>query len=418
MKSIQLLLMLIIANANSSFSQQLKVLFIGNSYTYVNDLPNLLYNIALSKGDTITFDSYTPGGYTFEQHSTDPAAIAKIYSQQWDIVILQEQSQRPSFPPTQVAVEVYPYAAMLDSMIHDNNPCSETVFYMTWGRKNGDASNCAGWPPVCTYEGMQARLRESYLEMGMLNNATVAPVGAAFSNAINLNPVFDLYNPDESHPSIYGSYLAACVFYATIFHKSPIGSTFSSTIGIQDAAFLQNSAQVVVNDSISTWYQYGNIPYAAFSYATNGTTVQFSNNSINGTSYSWNFGDGATSNALNPGHTYSQAGSYIVTLSINSTCSSDFYTDTIQIGTTSISDAVNDCNLFYDFQINAVKFNCNLFVNSLTLYDVQGRMVKKVEINNTLSVVPFDISELSQGIYLLKAEGAWGLKTTKLIVSQ
>ena len=112
----------------SAFAQK-KILFLGNSYTAVNNLPNLLYQMALADGETIIFDSYTPGGYTLQQHSNDVTALAKINSQAWDVVVLQEQSQLPSFPPFQVITDVLPFAKKLDSLIHVNNPCTQTVFY-------------------------------------------------------------------------------------------------------------------------------------------------------------------------------------------------------------------------------------------------------------------------------------------------
>ncbi|MBK9318567.1 MAG: hypothetical protein IPM91_06900 [Bacteroidetes bacterium] len=132
-------------------SQQTKILFIGNSYTASNNLPQLFTDLALSMGDTVFVDSNTPGGYTFQGHTTNATTLAKINTQPWDFVFLQEQSQLPSFSPPQVAVDVYPYARMLDSLIYVNDSCTETVFYMTWGRKYGDAGNCANWPPVCTF---------------------------------------------------------------------------------------------------------------------------------------------------------------------------------------------------------------------------------------------------------------------------
>lgn len=416
MKKLKLTLLFLCAFTLSTLAQPVKILFIGNSYTGVNNLPNLVYNFAFSKGDTLITNSYTPGGYTFQQHSADSNAIAKIYLDQWDFVVLQEQSQLPSFPPAQVAAEVYPYATLLDSMIHDNNPCSETMFYMTWGRKNGDASNCAGWPPVCTYEGMQARLRESYMEMAQQNNSTVAPVGAAFSYVRSLNPTFDLYNPDESHPSIQGSYLAACVFYAAIFHKTPVGSTFLATLSQQDAALLQNAAKTVVLDSISTWYQYGNIPFADFNAASNNLTVQFTNQSLNSSTYSWNFGDGGTSTALNPAHTYPQTGSYVVSLTVSSNCRTDVFTDTIQVGPTYVADPFKDCELFYSYSSGALKSNCGFGLQSIILYDLQGREVRKKEITDVTSTIPFEVADLLPGIYFLKVEGAGFYKTIKMLV--
>jgi hypothetical protein len=55
--------------------------------------------------------------------------------------------------------------------------CTETVFYMTWGHQNGDPPNCAAYPQICTYSGMQDRLTQSYIEMGQINSATHVTCG-------------------------------------------------------------------------------------------------------------------------------------------------------------------------------------------------------------------------------------------------
>jgi hypothetical protein len=114
MKSFILFTILLFVGLQSIAQQTIKALFIGNSYTYYNNLPQLTANIALSLGDTLTFDSNTIGGYTFEQHSTNTTTITKITAQPWDYVILQEQSQLPSFPPSQVQADVLPFADSLD----------------------------------------------------------------------------------------------------------------------------------------------------------------------------------------------------------------------------------------------------------------------------------------------------------------
>jgi len=237
-----------------SFSQsKKKILFIGNSYTYVNNLPQMLCDLAIMNNDTIIFDANTIGGYTFQNHCADANTISKINSQQWDYVILQEQSQTPAFPPSQVESDCYPYAKRLDSLIKANDSCTRTIFYMTWGRKYGDASNCAAYPPICTFEGMQQRLRESYLEMADSNKTFVAPVGAAWLNSRMADSTINLYQTDNSHPSVEGTYLTACVFYAAIYQKSPIANFFMSTLGHATALSLQTIAKQTVLDSLSNW---------------------------------------------------------------------------------------------------------------------------------------------------------------------
>jgi hypothetical protein len=148
---IRIVFLLLFIVSGKSFAQNTKrVLFLGNSYTSVNNLPLLVKNIALSTNDTLIIDSNTPGGYTLQLHTTNTTSQSKLMAGNWDFVVLQEQSQLPSFPDDQVAVEVFPYAKYLDSVINQYSPCAETVFYRTWGRKVGDASNCGSWPPVCT----------------------------------------------------------------------------------------------------------------------------------------------------------------------------------------------------------------------------------------------------------------------------
>ena len=203
-----------------SFGQLRKeVLFIGNSYTYVNDLPNLIKEIALSFGDTLVHESSTPGGSSFSVHITNTQTINKINQQQWDYIVLQAQSQEPSLSPGYVNANVFPAAQVLIDAIESNSFCIEPLFFMTWGRKFGDASNCIPYPPVCTYIGMQERLRTRYLDMSFQHNASCSPVGMAWKNSIAIDSTLNLYSSDNSHPSIHGSYLAACTFYTSIFKK-------------------------------------------------------------------------------------------------------------------------------------------------------------------------------------------------------
>jgi hypothetical protein len=251
--SFVLFIFVFISHSVAQQHKTLKVLFLGNSYTYVNNLPQLIKDIALANGDTLLFDSNCPGGHTFNNHFNNATSLSKINAQAWDCVILQAQSQEPSFSPGQVAAQTLPYAIKLDSLIKNNNNCSETVFYETWGRKNGDASNCGSYPPICTYLGMQDRLRASYKLFADTTQSVMAPAGEAWRKSIAQNPTLELYSSDQSHPSLEGSYLTACVFYETLFHKSVLSNTYTAGVSSTNVNFLQQIAHVVVNDSLLTW---------------------------------------------------------------------------------------------------------------------------------------------------------------------
>ncbi|MEO5643649.1 MAG: T9SS type A sorting domain-containing protein [Bacteroidia bacterium] len=309
-------------------AQQTDILFIGNSYTYTNNLPDMLYRLALAGGDTIVHNSSTPGGYTFQMHSQDNNTLAAINQRTWNYVILQGQSQEPAIDTAYVEANVFPYATLLDSLIHENDSCTQTIFFMTWGRKNGDASYCSQYPPVCTYTGMQDQLRGRYVQMAQDNHAIVAPVGEAWRNVIATNPAFDLYSPDESHPSIYGTYLGACVLYATIYRQSPAGLNYYGGLTQSDALFLQTIAGTTVLDSIATWNTEIYYPDASFGVTQAGiNSVNVNADYPSAVSLSWDDGTGNGFIAGNASETftYPAANNYTICLAASNGCRTDTF---------------------------------------------------------------------------------------------
>lgn len=232
-------------------AQTTRVLFIGNSYTSVNDLPNLVSQIYSAAGETLDYSMSAPGGCTFQQHCN----VSLPYIQQggWDYVVLQEQSQLPSFPINQFMQESYPYAQELCSLIRQYNPDVKIVFYMTWGRKNGDPQNGQYYPPLNTYEGMDSLLYARYVMMAEDNDACVSPVGAVWHQIRNQHPEVELYQSDGSHPSYLGSYVAACSFYAFFTGHNPIDITWNGTLDGDMADIAKNAVKRVVYDSMSKW---------------------------------------------------------------------------------------------------------------------------------------------------------------------
>jgi hypothetical protein len=160
----------------------------------------------------------------------------------------------PSFPDDQVEVEVFPYAKFLDSVINQYSTCAETVFYRTWGRKIGDASNCATWPPVCTYEGMDSLLHIRYMQMATDNNALVSPVGVVWKYLRTMHPEIELYATDGSHPSAAGSYAAACSFYTVLLRKNPVAITYNFGLTDTVARKIKEATKLLVYDSLSNWF--------------------------------------------------------------------------------------------------------------------------------------------------------------------
>ena len=351
------------------YSQQMtkRALFLGNSYTAYNSLPNLVEDIANSLGDSLIHDRNTPGGQTMAGHASNVTSLNKIASQEWDYVVLQSQSQEPSFPPSQVANDVFPYAERLTDSIRNNTSCGTPLFFMTWGRKNGDASNCAAYPPICTYEGMQQRLRESYMEMASTNQGRVSPVGVAWKRVREEYPEIELYTPDESHPSYAGSYLAASVFYSSIFQKSCEASGFIGSLDSITASRLRTIASETVLDSLGLW---GFLEADILLDSTLLNYAYLTASYSNADSIAWDFGDpfvGSSNDSLVTAE-YLLEGEYTVTLSVYDrlNCESKSVNTVVQIQLPSSIDVESS----------------NQFGEVIFRTDVLGRRIDNVELLN------------------------------------
>lgn len=221
-----------------------RVLFIGNSYTFVNDLPATFADLAHSGGHRVESGMLAEGGATLGDHVASAATAAKLQSAKWDVVVLQEQSQIPSVDLLRQS-QMYPAARRLVDTIYRQG--ARPMFFLTWAHRDGWPEN--GLPD---YASMQSAIDDGYLAIASEEQATVAPVGVAWSSLMSqAHP--SLWQDDGSHPTIAGTYLAACVFYATVFHQSPRGLTYRADLSAIDAAILQTVAAETVLDDPGRW---------------------------------------------------------------------------------------------------------------------------------------------------------------------
>jgi hypothetical protein len=225
---------LAIVSSITSAKRPLRVLFIGNSYTFFNGgLGSLVQALANSVkgGRRMEFVEVTKGGQTLEGHWKEGKALAEIRKGGWDYVVLQEHSMRPVIEREKMWI----YARMFVGEIKKTG--AKTVFYETWARKNRPE--------------MQAGLDQAYSGIAKEIAALVAPAGLAWERALRTKPDLSLHIADLSHPTPAGSYLNACVFYETFFGKSPEGlpRTLRNSAGKalidlseSEAALLQHAA--------------------------------------------------------------------------------------------------------------------------------------------------------------------------------
>lgn len=392
------LLLLALFTSYKSFSQDsLSVLFVGNSYTYVNDLPNMFLNLTQSLGDNALIDSKTNGGYTFQNHLSDPLTDTKIGSQAWDYVVIQGQSQEPSFPYDQVNTNTLPPAVQLADSVYANNYCSQVMYFMTWGRQVGDPQ----WDSINTFDKMNVRLRNAYLRISDSAEASVSPVGVAWKYVRDNYPTINLYSGDGSHPSVEGSYLAACTFYASLFRKSPVGATYTAGLTATVAGQLQEAAALSVLDSLSTWHlrPKSDITIANFTSTNSGYTVDFQNESWRATSYSWNFGDGINSTDENPSHTYTTNGTYTVELIAESVCGNDTTSALINLPLLGLNENESSFELIHSGE-NQYRLTSNSNLKEVILLDINGRKMKRFE--NGSNEILIDINSVDSGIYFIQ----------------
>lgn len=162
MKSKLILLFISVISIPNLFAQDtIRVLFLGNSYTSVNNLPQLVQGLSVSSGRTMIMDSNMPGGMTVSGHVNDAASINKISQGNWNYVVIQEQSQIPTIDYYRYN-DMYPAIADIKALVEQSSPCAKLITYMTWGRRFGgqqcDPSNTHCSPVFVDFNHMQDSL--------------------------------------------------------------------------------------------------------------------------------------------------------------------------------------------------------------------------------------------------------------------
>jgi hypothetical protein len=214
----------------------LKVLFIGNSYTFCNKMPWIVSKLAELAQRTLVVDMVTQGGVSLEWHANNKETLNAIEKGNWDVVVLQDRS----LGPIESRDKMHQFGMELNERIQEVG--AETVLYMTWARQH--------------IPEMIDDLAVAYISLAKKINAKVAPVGIAWKNALDANPELILHTEDKSHPTPIGSYLTACIFYSTFYNASPEGLTGKIIIddekivdlSDEDALFLQKIAWKTVLD--------------------------------------------------------------------------------------------------------------------------------------------------------------------------
>jgi hypothetical protein len=208
----------------------MRILFVGNSYTSRNDLPGLLRTLAAQCDPPITIETQAivAGGASLRRHWNAGTVLQALNVMHWDYVVLQDQSTLP----VKNAGRYHDNIRLYVTPIRERN--AKLVLYLNWPRM--------GVPQ--TANALDLAVRQIGVEVG----AIVVPVGPAWRVAAQMLPTLALYERDGSHPTVAGSYLAACVFFSVLSHQRTTSFAVSDSLGLERsvAAALHGIAEAAV----------------------------------------------------------------------------------------------------------------------------------------------------------------------------
>lgn len=217
-----------------------RILFAGNSHTFTNNLPDIFSELAAAMNHPCDVQELTEGYYTLTQFADTSDELGAILDQKlteetWDFVILQENTNDAV---TSLEETMLPAAQTLDEKIRAAG--GQTALLMTWSPKEG-----AG---ILSLNDVQTILTQNLIQVSETLNSLLIPGGAAFMRCLEQNPQIELWGEDGMHPSLEGSYLAACTAYAVLFQESPEGCTYTADLDAETAAQLQKLAAGFLNE--------------------------------------------------------------------------------------------------------------------------------------------------------------------------
>lgn len=392
----------ITTNANDTT----KVLFIGNSITYYNDMPQTFEDIANSLGETCEMEMHAPGGTGFANHIINPEVYSLFRQGDWDFIVLQPgtgDSGGEQFGGTPKEETLIRIRTLLDSA-YLYNPCSQVLFYEI---SNGAYSNSE--EHLDTYNASMDVIHANLDYFSDSTRLPYAPVGEAFRTSWNQDSELLLWNSfGDIHPNPKGSYLAACVFYSSIFKNSPAGTSVVNTLSNEEAEYFQNLAAETVLDQATEWNFELFDAFVDFDIEydsdIDAKQIQLTQLSENIDSLIWDFGDGTFSNALNPIHVYENSGNFNIHLKA--------YQHACMY---SISKEIEILNL--NTSIKNIEYNIKVFPNpakdflSIQLDNYQEEAFTYEVLNDKGQILirsktnTLNIANLANGVYFLRIIG-------------
>lgn len=393
-----------------SANAQIKVLFLGNSFTYMYDIPALFENMADNAGISVLVEEYTQPGIAvgdwtgFNGHTTDAAAQAKINSQDWDFVIVQDNlgGWVYEYIPSVIGnsnVDLY-------NQIKANNSCTEIVYFAGWGPVGG--------VPGATSSGIDntinciERIHDNivYFNDASGANEIVCPLGKSWIESMQQMPGVNLYYSDQVHPSLEGSYLAAATLFGSVFKVDVNTLTYNGGVSSSTASLFRSIAWDMITDN--ALFIETNLDDHTPLITWNGTNLITSGYST----YQWYLNgnpiSGASASAYNP----TTNGTYKV-VGFNSSC--DFESMEYELNTISV-DEIGE-KISFEMYPNPASDVVIVSLNEssdVIIYNSIGAVIYTNQLTNALSEI--DVSQFENGLYTVIVQTHAGSSCAKQLV--
>jgi hypothetical protein len=314
MKSI--LFLAVLVASLFAHAQPMRVLFVGNSYTHYNNMPEMVQKMADSKGIKAEIVMDAKSSHTFQMHSKRPELYESIRSRKWDYVVLQGFSRELAQDQSVIDTASIPYLKQLLDSIYKNNACTNVLLYQTWGYKTGFIEDSTiNWD----YQTMTDRIHRGYLYVADSLHLPIVPVGRVWETIKENHPELNLYQEDLQHPSIIGSYVSACCFYTALFKSDPDVS-FYAGLSPKIAESIQECAGTLLKMNLKRYHLDQNTFQLDVKTINGKKTLLCTSTYPNAKSVRWDFGDGKSSTSADCRHQYVKSGSYEITLTVTDAC--------------------------------------------------------------------------------------------------
>lgn len=393
-----LLLVLSLLSVSSKGQDTTRVLFIGNSFTNVHNIPSLVSGLAAKAGLPFAYHMHAPDGMTVgdtsqgtNAHMNNPVVFDQIRKGNWNYVSLQDNQGRfvfgsGTFPDTNVSKVIRGHLKIRDS-VKAHNPCAHLLWFSGWAWKNG-------YPGISTTaQGLIQNIYQNYQYLKDTAGGVIAPIGISWERAMTAVPGTNLWGPDDTHQSLAGAYLSASVIFTSIFKINTELVFYDGGLDAATARELRRIAYSVVMDSITTTDLALITPVLTVTPTLLAATPGY-------ISYQWFQNGVAIGSGAANSFSITSEGCYYVEATDNNGCQSRSFT---HCPATTVENTVADLLIVYPIpasnKINII-YNSGSIPYYISICDAMGRSVFEGNANSCSHTV--DTRDIPAGAYVLK----------------